>query len=255
MVLRQHRILELLTEKEEFSVTELSDRLNVTEVTIRTDLNLLAEEQKVIRTHGKVRLLAERIKAENSFEIRKKQNFQQKLKIGKAASKLIKSHDTFLLDSSSTALTLATAIRERNDLIEVTAIPSGIWTALELMGINEINVLLPSGYLRHTSGSITGLPTKEFLKGLNIQKVFLGAWGISPVKGFMDSHLLEIELKKYIIGCAQEVIILADGSKFSQSGLATYASPDEVSTIITDDSTPKKLLDKFRKKGVEVIIT
>ena len=254
MILRQQKILELLTEKEEFSVTELSDKLNVTEVTIRTDLNSLAEDQKVIRTHGKVRLLAERIKAENSFEVRKRQNFNQKVKIGKAASQLIESHDTVLLDSSSTALTLAISMRERDDLQEVTAIPTGIWTALELMGMNEIEVLLPGGYLRHTSGSITGLPTKEFLKDLNIQKAFLGAWGISYNKGFMDSHLLEIELKKYVINCAEEVIILADGSKFNQSGLATYANINEVTSIITDESAPKEILNKFRRRGVKIFI-
>ena len=254
MVFRQQKILELLTEKEEFSVTELSNRLNVTEVTIRTDLTLLAEEQKVIRTHGKVRLLAERIKVENSFEVRKKQNYIQKLKIGKAAAKLINSNDTCLLDSSSTALTLATALRERNELMRVTAIPTGIWTTLELMGINNIDVLIPSGYLRHTSGSIIGLPTKNFLQELNIQKAFLGAWGISLDKGFMDSHLLEIELKKYIIQCAQEVIVLADGSKFDQLGLATYASVSKVTKLITDNFVPNTVLDKFKKKGIEVII-
>lgn len=254
MVFRQQKILELLAEKEEFSVTELSDRLNVTEVTIRTDLTLLAEEQKVIRTHGKVRLLAERIKVENSFEVRKKQNYIQKLKIGKAAAKLLSSNDTFLLDSSSTAFTLATALRERNDLKRVTAIPTGIWTTLELMGINNIDVLIPSGYLRHTSGSIIGLPTKDFLKELNIQKAFLGAWGISLDKGFMDSHLIEIELKKYIIQCAQEVIVLADGSKFDQLGLATYASVNKVTKLITDNNVPNTVIDKFKKKGIEVII-
>ena len=149
---------------------------------------------------------------------------------------------------------MATALRSRNDLKEVTAIPTGIWTTLELMGIDYLDVLLPSGYLRHTSGSITGLPTKDFLKDLNIQKAFLGAWGISLDKGFMDSHLLEIELKKYIIECASEIIVLADGSKFNQYGLATYANTNKVTAIITDDSAPKNILNKFRKKGIEIFI-
>ena len=254
MILRQQKILEILTQKEEFTVSELSEKLNVTEVTIRTDLNLLAEEQKVIRTHGKVRLLAERVKAENSFEVRKKQNYLRKLKIGKAASKLINSNETVLLDSSSTALTLAAAIRERSELQNVTVIPIGIWTALELIGIREINVLIPGGYLRHTSGSITGIPTREFLKNLNINTAFLGAWGISIDKGFMDSNLLEIELKKYIIECATEIVVLADGSKFNQIGLAAYAEFDRVSTLITDNSVSKETIKQFYKKGVEVII-
>ena len=254
MVYRHKKILEYLTEKDDAAVSELSDLLNVTEVTIRSDLTKLSEEKKVIRSHGRVSLLGERIKAENSFDARKKQNLAQKVKIGKTAVNLINSNDTFLLDSSSTVLTLASAIRERSELKEVTAIPTGIWAAIELMGINDVNVLLPGGYLRNVSGSIIGLPTTEFLSGLNIQKAFLGAWGISAEKGFMDSHLQEIELKKYIIKCAEEVIILADGSKFGQLGLAAYANIENVTTLITDNTAPKEILNKIKNRGIEIII-
>jgi DeoR/GlpR family transcriptional regulator of sugar metabolism len=253
MIPRHKKILELLTEKEDISVNELSELLDVTEVTIRSDLTKLSEEKKVIRSHGRVSLLGERIKAENSFEVRKKQNYIQKIKIGEAASLLINSNETVIIDSSSTALTLASSLKARNDLSEVTVIPTGIWSAIELMGISEINVLLPGGYLRTISGSITGLPTTDFLSGLNIKKAFLGAWGISLEKGFMDSHLLEIELKKYIIKSAKEVIILADGSKFNQLGLAAYAEIENVSTLITDSLAPKKVIEKIKSKGVNVI--
>ena len=253
MIFRQKKILEYLTEKEDVAVNELSELLNVSEVTIRSDLTKLSEEKKVIRTHGRVSLLGERIKAENSFDARKKQNYNQKLSIGKAAAGLISSNDIILLDSSSTVLTLATSIKERKSLRDITVIPTGIWSAIELMGINGINVLLPGGYLRNISGSILGLPTSDFLSGLNIQKAFLGAWGISLEKGFMDSHLLEIELKKYIIKSAKEVIILADGSKFNQLGLSTYAKIENVSTLITDSSAPTKILNKIKQKGVKVI--
>jgi len=122
------------------------------------------------------------------------------------------------------------------------------------MGIDKLNVLLPGGYLRSTSGSITGLPTNNFLRDLNIKKAFLGAWGVSIEKGFTDSHLLEIELKKYIIQCAEEVIVLADGSKFQQSGLASYSNLENISTLITDSSAPKEILDVIRRNDVEVIV-
>ena len=254
MLVRHKHILEYLSKKDDASVSELSELLNVSEVTIRSDLNHLVKEKKIIRTHGRAQLLGERVKAEYSFEIRKRQNFEQKQKIGLEAAKLIFSNDVFLLDSSSTSLALASAIRERGDLKETTAIPTGIWAAIELMGINEVNVLLPGGYLRNISGSITGLPTTEFLSGLNIKKAFLGAWGISIENGFMDSHLLEIELKKYIIQCADEIIILADGSKFGQLGLATYANLEKVTTLITDSTAPKEILKKIEKKGIEIIL-
>lgn len=254
MPLRQKQILELLSERDDISVGELSELLNVSEVTIRSDLNLLVAERKIVRTHGRAQLLGERVKAEHSFEARKKQNFEKKNKIGREAAKLLNSNESFLLDSSSTSLAMANAIRERSDLKDMTAIPTGIWAALELMGMEDLNVLLPGGYLRHKSGSITGLPTKDFLKDLNISKAFLGAWGITFEKGFMDSHLLEIELKKYIIQCAEEIIVLADSTKFGQLGLAAYAKIEGVTTLITDSATPTEMLNSIEEKGIKVII-
>ena len=82
MLTRQKQILEYLSEREDASVGELSEIFKVSEVTIRTDLNFLADEEKIVRTHGRARLLGERTRAENSFEVRKKQNFEQKIKIG-----------------------------------------------------------------------------------------------------------------------------------------------------------------------------
>ncbi len=254
MLTRQQEILKLLAVKGNISVTELSHQLNVSEVTIRSDLNVLVEQRKVARTHGGASLLEERIRQEFTFQTRKNQNFENKRKIGEFASRFVNSLDSILLDSSTTALALAHALRGKNELKELTVIPTGVWTAIELMGCQNINVLLPGGYLRHTSGSIMGLPTNDFLKDLIIQKAFLGAWGISYEKGLTDAHLLEIELKKFVVNRAKQVIVLVDGSKFNQSGLAAYADVSQISKIITDSTAPKKELDKFKRAGIEVFI-
>ncbi len=122
------------------------------------------------------------------------------------------------------------------------------------MSCSHINVLMPSGYLRSITGSITGLPTSEFFENLNINKAFLSAWGLSDESGLTDSHLLEVELKKKIVSKAQEVIILIDGSKFNKSGLASYSSIKNISKIITDVSAPLKMIKSLRSKGIEVLI-
>ena len=251
---RQQKILELLGAKEAVSVSELSKSLNVSEVTIRTDLNNLAKLGKIDRTHGGAYLIEERLKQEYTFHARKSLNFQKKQKIGELASTFVKSSECLLLDASTTVLALAYALKKRNDLKDITVIPTGIWTALELMGSSNINVLLPGGYLRHTSGSITGLPTNDFLGDLIIQKAFLGAWGISCAEGLTDTHLVEIELKKFIISRSREIIVLVDGSKFRQIGLSAYASINQISKIITDASAPVEEIKKLRTEGVEVLV-
>jgi DeoR family transcriptional regulator of aga operon/DeoR family fructose operon transcriptional repressor len=100
-----------------------------------------------------------------------------------------------------------------------------------------------------------GLPTSDFLKDLIIQKAFLGAWGISYENGLTDTNLLEIELKKFVVNKVNEVIILLDGSKFNQSGLASYAGAEQITKIITDSTAPADQVEKFRNAGIEVLIT
>ncbi len=251
---RHRKILELLADKENLSVNELSSLLNVTGATIRTDLTTLARAGKVERVHGGASIKEKRTKQEFTFQIRRRLNYIQKEKIGCTASNLVNSFDSLLLDSSSTVLALAHALKSRVDLEEITVIPTGIWTAMELMGSENINVLLPGGYIRHTSGSITGLTTSSFLNDIIIQKAFLGALGISAELGVTDSHLLEIELKKFIVDRAKEVILLVDGSKFYQTGLTTFAEIKQISTLITDEKAPVSEINKIKDIGVNVII-
>jgi DeoR family transcriptional regulator of aga operon len=254
MSIRHQKILEILAAEGNLSVAKLSEKLFVSEVTIRTDLTKLAKEGKVLRVHGGAQLLEERVRQEYSFQKRKSQNFELKTKIGIAAAKYVQLADSILLDSSSTALAMATALRDREDLKEITVIPTGVWTAIELMSCSNINVLMPSGYLRSISGSITDLPSSDFFETININKAFLGVWGISLQDGLTESHLLEVELKKKIIQKVKEIIILADGSKFNQSGLASYSDLSKVSKIITDKSAPMKVIKELRKKGIEIEI-
>jgi DeoR/GlpR family transcriptional regulator of sugar metabolism len=122
------------------------------------------------------------------------------------------------------------------------------------MGCQNINILLPGGYLRRTSGSITGLPANNFLDTLTVRKAFLGALGISSEKGMTDIHLIEVELKKSIISRVEEVTILVDGSKFRQTGLSAFAGIRQVKRVITDSTAPKSELEKLRKARVEVLV-
>jgi DeoR/GlpR family transcriptional regulator of sugar metabolism len=251
---RHQKILEHISANEHASVADMSRQFGVSEATIRSDLKALARTGRVARTHGGARIVEERFRHEYNFQTRKSLNWPVKQMIGNAAAALVNPVDSILLDSSTTALALANALEKRNDLKDVTAIPTGIWTAIALMGSQHMQVLLPSGYLRHTSGSITGLPSHDFFSGLIIQKAFLGAWGVSCDNGLTDTHLLEIELKKTIIRNVKEIIVLVDGSKFHQSGLASYASIDQISTIITDNTAPPEELKRIEQRGIKVTL-
>jgi len=251
---RQNKILELLVTNTSLSVLDMGDRLHVSQVTIRSDLTYLEKLGRVIRTRGGAMLAGERVRQEYSFSARQQINAAEKFKIGKLGAGLINTFDSILLDSSTTAVAVASALRERDDLKDITVVPTGLWTAIEVLASTDINVLLAGGNVRHTTGSITGLPANEFLKSFNFQKAFLGTGGLTPDQGASDSHLLEVELKRCIVKYAEEVIVVADSSKFGRKALASYASTDQIDKIITDKAAPDDMLEVFRNKGIEVLI-
>jgi DeoR/GlpR family transcriptional regulator of sugar metabolism len=251
---RPERILELLVERETASVTELSELLQVSPVTIRSDLNQLAELGRVIRTHGGARISSGRTRQELGFATRQRTNAEQKRLIGWQAAQLVHSNDAIFLDASTTAVAVASALKLRADLFDVTVVTTGIFTALELLGSETFNVVLNGGYVRSLTGSITGLITHEVLSRFNFHKAFLGAWGITADEGLMDSSLVEVELKQAVLPRCREVIGVVDGSKFGRVAVASFASIRDIARVVTDSSAPGNMLDAIRQQGVEILI-
>lgn len=139
---RHQKILETLVAQQTASVLQLSEKLQVSSATIRTDLNHLARYGHIVRTHGGARIGKERVRQEYTFATRQETNADKKQAIARLAATLIEPRDSILLDASSTAVALVTAIKQRIDLHNLTVVTTGIWTALELLGSQDINVVL-----------------------------------------------------------------------------------------------------------------
>ncbi len=251
---RHEQIIQLMLQQQSVTVSELSERFSVSPVTIRSDLNQLAEKGKVVRTHGGARLGDERTRQEYSIATQQRVNAVEKQWIGKLAASLVQPGESILLDASTTALAVGQALKQRTDLHNVTVITTGIWTALEMLGSAHLEVVLTGGRVRNSTGSIAGLVANDVLSRFHFHKAFLGAWGISLDGGLMDSPLIEVEIKQTVIPRCQEVIAVVDGSKFGRHSLATIAPLTAVSRIITDNSAPPRLLKAFREQGVEILV-
>jgi DeoR/GlpR family transcriptional regulator of sugar metabolism len=251
---RHRQIIEMLAARDTVSVVELSEQLDVSEVTIRSDLNLLADQGRIIRLHGSARLAGERARQEFTFSTRQRINAQQKQRIGELASSLIQPSESILLDASTTAVAVAHAIRRDLNHMEITVVTTGIWTALELLGSPNIHVVLAGGHVRNTTGSLVGDIANDILNKFNFQKAFFGATGIHPTEGLTDTPLVEVELKRAAIRRSQESIAVVDGSKFDRLALASFASVEQISRIVTDETAPENMLSAFRTRGVNVMI-
>ena len=121
---RKEKILELLAGRDSVTVSELSETLSVTQATIRTDLDTLADFGKVVRLHGAARIIENRVKQEYTYQTRKNFNSLQKKEIGAIAAEMVESLDSIMMDSSTTSLAMANALRNREDLKEVTVYPN-----------------------------------------------------------------------------------------------------------------------------------
>jgi len=251
---RQQQILDILINSESATVVELSELLHVSTVTIRTDLSGLAEQGHIVRTHGGARISAGRTRHELSFVTRQDINAAQKAQIGQLAASLIDPVESILLDASSTAVSVAQGIKSVSTLSELTVVTTGIWTALELIGISNVHVLLTGGFARERTGSLTGSITQKAVRDLNFSKAFLGAWGFTPEEGLTDVNLTEIEVKRAIVERAQTIVAIVDGSKFGRLGLASFAPTNKIDTLITDESAPPEVLERLRHRGIEVLV-
>lgn len=251
---RHEKIIELLLTQQSATVGELSEKFAVSSVTIRNDLNQLAEQGRVVRTHGGARVGDGRTRQEYSIMTRQRINASEKKRIGDLAASLVGTSESVLLDASTTSLAVGRALKERTDLFNVTVVTTGIWTALEMIDAPHLDVVLTGGRVRNATGSIAGSVATDVLSRFYFQKAFLGAWGITLEGGLMDSPLIEVELKQAALPRCEEVIAVLDGSKFGQRSLASIMPLKDISKIITDATAPANLITKFEQQGVQIIL-
>ncbi len=247
---RRLEILDRINQAGRASVAELSQEFGVSEVTIRADLQALAERNLIVRTHGGA-IPALRGPYELSLATRRQQQVAEKGRIGAAAAARIADGDAIFLDSSSTALAIAQHLKHCRDL---TVITNGLTIAQELIDAHGVTVVLIGGTLRRETASLIGADGLERLRRFNIQKGFFGAHGISPAEGLTDVSLAEAEVKRPLIAMCRQVIAVLDATKWGRVGLASFAHLQQLHLVITDVRAPAALVDQVRRAGVEVVL-
>jgi DeoR/GlpR family transcriptional regulator of sugar metabolism len=247
---RYRLILSALEREGRISVEELSQNFGISQVTIRSDLQYLADQNLLIRTHGGA-IMASRIEKELSFGIRQRLHVSEKQRIGIAAAALIQDGEAIALDASTTALTIASHIKNRRDL---TVITNSLAVAMELIESPGINVLMPGGFLRRDSISLVGISSQEFLKDFYLQKAFFSAKGFSLDVGLTEVSDLECAVKRDILTKTKQLIAVVDYSKLGQVSFVSYAPIQQVSLLITDTHASPEMISGIREKGVDVLL-
>lgn len=247
---RRQQILQLLEDKGVISVPDLSARFGVSESTIRRDLQKLAQEGLLQRTHGGA-ISASEERAWDALEAKNDPHLELKRRIGRAAARLINPGDTICLQAGSTTLQVARHLKGKEDL---TVITNDIYVGRELARYPGITVHLSGGTLRKDSRVLVGPLAEQTMSQFHVDKAFLGITAISLTEGLSNSDLLDAQIKVAMIRVAREVIVVADHHKLGRVHFAHVAPITAIHKLVTDDGISPEDVRALEEIGVEVII-
>lgn len=247
---RRTLILKQLEKNDQVNVFELSRQFNVSEVTIRKDLNHFEKKNILIRSRGGA-MKQSLVNIDLSIYERRRQNMNLKEAIGAAAANMILQGETILLDTGTTIMELAKHLSKK---IEITIITNSVDITYRLSEFPNIRVIMPGGILRRNSIALVGEQAAESLRNFYCDKYFLSADGIDVEKGMMTTNIEEASLARINIRNSKKVFALIDSSKFQSKGITAIAPLSEVDTLITDRGIPLAILHKIRELGVNVIV-
>lgn len=248
---RRNRILEELRQQSRVSIKDCARKYDVTEVSIRGDLEYLEAKGLLIRVKGGA--VSRALVADEEvlpIESKAREHAREKKAIGKAAAALISEGETIILDSGTTTLEIAKRLGGFKDL---TIITNGVNIAMELAKYPQLSVIMLGGYMRSASLSITGMHAESTLKGYFVDKLFLGVDSFNLEKGLSTPSADEASLNRTMIECAREVIAVFDSSKLNKRSFAHICLPKALGTVITDDAFPADAVAALSAAGPRVI--
>jgi DeoR family fructose operon transcriptional repressor len=245
---RRQLILDDLKRDGRVSVKALSEKLNVSEVTIRQDLRALEDEGILERTYGGAMLRSpSSTAAELSFDIRRRKHKGEKDGIGRAAAALVKDGYGVALDSSTTTFAMIPYLKRYDGLTIVT---NSLMIAQQFLDSPRIRVLLPGGTLRRDSISLVGNPAS--LPDINLNVGFFSAQGVTFEAGITEIGPDEAEMKRALMSRCITKVITVDATKWGKVAPYTYASAREIARIITTNTVPEADVHPFRQAGIVI---
>lgn len=247
---RHKFILDQLQQEGFISVSDLSNSLKVTKVTIRKDLKLLEDKGLLYRSHGSATLVSPYVN-EKPVDEKELVNVEEKKAIAKAAVDSLKMHEAIIIGSGTTVGAFAQAIPRNSSL---TVLTSAMNVTMALLDCKDIEIVQLGGVVRKGSSSVVGHYAEEMMQSFACSKLYLSVDGISLEHGFTTSNMMEAHLNAKMIESVQKTIVLADASKFGKKGFGKICDLEDVDQIITNKSASKQFISTLEAKGIEVVL-
>jgi len=247
---RRARMLDVIRQQGFVSIPELRDSLEVSESTIRRDLESLEESGEARRTHGGV-FYTGSVTTVRQFQRGNPSDgaWDKKRAIAHEAAKLVSDHDTVLLDGGSTTYELAKQLVGRPLQIVTNSLPvANLFSASD-----SVDLVILGGAIHNRTGVTHGPFTDQMLETINVQKAFLSVAGVNE-KGFYNSNLLLVETERCMMRSADRTIIVADSTKFGRSSLARMLEWNQVDTLVVDEDLSTLWRDRIDELDTNLIL-
>jgi DeoR family transcriptional regulator, aga operon transcriptional repressor len=247
---RRRGILELLQRERRVLVTDLAERFETSQVTIRKDLDVLHVRGLIQRTHGGALPAQDGALQDPALHEKERLHRKEKLRIAAAAARLVSEGQVVILDSGTTTTEIARALRHHKNL---TVITNAVNIAAELAA-SPVDVILTGGAVRKNSFSLVGPIAEETLRRLSADILFLGVDGFDVRHGLTTPNLHEAKVNRVMTEIAKRTVAVCDSSKFGHRSLSLIVPPTSVHQVITDKGIARTDLQALKKVGVEVTL-
>lgn len=249
---RQAAILDLIRRHGGVRVSQLVGQFGVSDMTIRRDLEALAERGLVDKVHGGATIAGPGSTEEPGFDAKSVRQQAEKQAIAAHAVKLVEPGTAVALSAGTTTAALATLLADVPGLTVVTnSIP--VADALYHIGRSDQTVVLTGG-IRTPSDALAGPVAEAAVAALNVDVLFLGVHGMSPRTGFTTPNLMEAGINRLLVNAARRLVVLADHTKWETIGIATIAPLEDADVLITDSGLSAEATAQLREKVGELIV-
>lgn len=248
---RRARIIDWFSDNQVASTQELARRLNTSISTIRRDLDVLASDGLVKRTHGGAVRVRQNTTYEQLTDEARVTSVEEKRAIAKAAARILQPGQSIIIDTKTMSHQFGYAVAELN--IPLTVITNDVHVASTLANKDHISLVVPGGACRHGAYVLLGETGTRFVHELNCDHFFLCTHAVDEV-GPSDTSLDLVQLQREMIRAARETTLILDSSKFGGRALYNVIPMQKVKRIITDEGLSVDDRERYAAHVEELVI-
>lgn len=246
---RRNAIISRLNMEGKVIVTDLAKEFDVTEETIRRDLEKLDNEGIATKTYGGA-VANKNLNVDLPSSVRKRTNVELKKSIAEKVQALVNDGDYIMTDSSSTAIFSVKCLKSKT---RITLITNSVEILLDLTDKDDWNVFSTGGALKNGALSLMGSTAEKMVSGFHVDIAICSAKGIDMNMGITDSNEKEAQIKKAMFSAAQKRILAIDSTKFDRIAFIKVCDIEDIDVVVTDSKPEDKWIKFFEDKGIELI--